>query len=265
MVGPRRVVAIIQCRMSSTRLPGKALLDLYGKSLLARVIERTCAAQTIDEVWVATSTEIADDIIALTAGGLGATVFRGPLDDVLARYQGAARASQADVIVRVTSDNPLTEPRFIDLCVGELLAGDLDHVVIAPVPRGTGVEAISRRALNMAAHEAGEAYDREHVTPFIKKRPDQFKLARIANPYPALARADVRITLDTPEDHLLLSKIFNNFPDKTHPILEDVIAYHNGLAKITKEICLPKSAIVTGNSALIDASQLNVAQNRQIA
>jgi spore coat polysaccharide biosynthesis protein SpsF len=228
MVANRRVVAIIQCRMSSTRLPGKALLDLGGKTLLARVIERTRAAHTLDDVWVATSTDSTDDIVVQAAGQLGAKVFRGPLDDVLARFQGATRAAHADVIVRVTGDNPLIEPRFIDLCVEELLARELDHVVVTPIPLGTGAEAVSRSALSAASEQAVNAYDREHVTPLIIKRPEQFKLARLANPYPALARPDIRVTLDTPADHARLSDIFRQFPNAAQPSLEDVIALHNG-------------------------------------
>lgn len=229
MVANRRVVAILQCRMTSTRLPGKALLDLCGKTLLARVVERTQAAQTLDDIWVATSTDSTDDIIVRAVNELDAKVFRGPLDNVLGRYRDAARAAHADVVVRITCDNPLIEPRFIDLCVEKLLADNLDHVVVTPVPLGTGSEAISRAALNAAAEKAVEEYDREHVTPFIVQRPEQFKLGQVTNPFPATIHSDLRLTLDTPDDHARLSDILSQFPGTMQPSLEDVIALHRSV------------------------------------
>jgi len=194
-------VAVVQARMTSTRLPGKVLADLGGRSVLQWVLARLGAASELDGVVVATSDDPSDDPVAQAAASLGASVVRGPLADVLARYAIAARELGSEGIVRVTADCPLIDPAVVDEVVAAWREGGAAYVsnVIEPrtYPVGMDAEVVDAAALLVADAEASEAHDREHVTPFVRSRPERFaqRAVRLAEPRP-----DVRLTLDTPED-----------------------------------------------------------------
>ena len=187
--------------MTSTRLPGKVLADLGGRSVLQWVLARLEAASELDGVVVATSDDPSDDPVAQAAASLGASVVRGPLVDVLARYAIAARELGSEGIVRVTADCPLIDPAVVDEVVAAWREGGAAYVsnVIEPrtYPVGMDAEVVDAAALLVADAEASEAHDREHVTPFVRSRPERFaqRAVRLAEPRP-----DVRLTLDTPED-----------------------------------------------------------------
>jgi spore coat polysaccharide biosynthesis protein SpsF len=204
--------AIIQARMSSTRLPGKVLLDLAGEPMLARVVERTRRAQTIDRVVVATTVEPEDEPIVELCRSRGWAVSRGSRDDVLDRYYEAAVADGADPIVRITSDCPLLDPGVIDLVVRRLTAG-VDYASnINPrrtYPRGLDVEAFPFAGLATAWQEACDPSSREHVTPFFYRHPERFRLALVESDRPA--SADHRWSVDTPEDYELMRRIAEHF------------------------------------------------------
>ena len=150
------IVAIIQARMGSTRLPGKAMLDICGEPMLARVMVRSQRAKTLSRVVVATTTEPADDVLCDLCAARGWPYYRGSQDDVLDRYYQTARQHQAEVVVRITSDCPVIDPEVIDLTVNEFLRlqPDCDYVSNSepprPFPRGLDVEAFHFRVLEQA-------------------------------------------------------------------------------------------------------------------
>lgn len=203
-----RVVAIIQARMGSTRLPGKVLQDIAGATMLARVVTRVRRATTLAQIVIATSTLPADDALVAACASLDVACFRGSEEDVLARYYGAAMAHQADVVVRITSDCPLIEATVIDRIVNTFLRERPDYasnVHDRSFPRGLDVEAFSLAALAIAHNEAQAAYQRAHVTPYIYQHPEQFQLLGVR------AEADYsayRWTVDTPEDLALIRAIY---------------------------------------------------------
>ena len=201
-------ICMIQARMSSTRLPGKVFLPLLDRPVLDWAVSRTRAAETIDSVVVATTTNPADDAIVEHCDAGAMTVFRGPEDDVLSRYEGAADEYGADVVVRVTSDCPFIDPALVDRVVMALRSQGADYAsnILAPrtYPRGLDVEAFTADALRVAAAEATRAGWREHVTPFFYRQPDRFALVGI---WGEEDHSEHRWTLDTPADLQLLRLI----------------------------------------------------------
>lgn len=221
----KKVIAIIQARMNSDRLPGKVMLDLAGKPVIHRVIDRVKLARQIDEIWLATSNYRYDDILGEEGRKTGVAVYRGSLDDVLERFYETALLSKPGIIVRVTADNPLTAPEFINRAVKEMAGGEYDYVHYSDIPYGSGIEAFNSKSLFSAHGEATEPYDREHVTPFIRNNPAKFKIKTIEPPF-KLKRPDIRVTLDTLDDYLFLNRLFNNFIGNRADIpLEEVISY----------------------------------------
>ena len=179
-----RIVAIVQARMRSARLPAKVLLDLGGQTALQRCLDRVGRIAGVAEVIVATSTTTQDDVIELAAGRLGYRVCRGSEHDVLARYADAARAIRADAIVRCTADCPLLDPDVSALAVRTFAdsqgsVNPLDYVsntIDRRLPRGLDTEVLRTDALLRANEDATNAAEREHVTMFIYRRPMHFSL-----------------------------------------------------------------------------------------
>lgn len=197
-----RVVAVIQARMGSTRLPGKVLRPVAGKPLLWHIVHRLKGCRLLEDIAVATTINPADEAIVEWCNAEGITVVRGPEENVLARYATAAEKLDADVIVRVTSDAPFIDAGFVDHLVATLIEQDGDYVLME---EGTecaheGVDPFSRRALDRlmmdAAHEPAA---REHVTGYFKLHPDFVKIVRAA-PYPPFDRKSGRFSIDTPDD-----------------------------------------------------------------
>jgi spore coat polysaccharide biosynthesis protein SpsF len=204
-----RTVAIIQARTGSTRLPGKVLLPLLGEPLLARVVHRVGRARTIDATVVATTTLAADDAIAALGKREGWLVERGSENDLLERYLAAARAHDAERVVRITSDCPLIDPGLIDDVVGALAAAGSDYAsnTLEPrtFPRGLDVEAMTMAALEEAGREDPDPASREHATPFLYRHPDRFRLTAVRSPIDLSVH---RWTVDTPEDYELVRRIY---------------------------------------------------------
>ena len=200
-VATHPIVGIIQARMGSTRLPGKALLDLAGAPFLARVIERMQHAETLDALVLATTTDPSDDPLVDLAADLGVRVYRGALDDVLDRFTQAARLADAALIVRITADDPFKDPRVTDHAVRLWLQEpDLDYVsnTLEPTyPEGLDIEVFTRAALERAWREARLPSEREHVTPYIWKHPDRFRIRNFKGPRDL---SHLRWTVDYPED-----------------------------------------------------------------
>jgi spore coat polysaccharide biosynthesis protein SpsF len=208
------VVVVIQARMGSTRLPGKVLLPLGGRTLLAHVVERAALARGVDEVRVATSDSPRDDVVAAETRRCGAALTRGSEQDVLARYAQAAREAAADVVVRVTSDCPLLAPELVERAVAQLRSEGADYVSNTrkrPFPRGLDVEVLRREALEAAAREAREPAEREHVTPFVWRRPERFRLADL-RAEPDEEAPGFRLTVDEPADYAAVCAVAQLLP-----------------------------------------------------
>jgi spore coat polysaccharide biosynthesis protein SpsF len=208
-----KVVAVIQARMGSTRLPGKVLLDLAGAPVLARVVNRCRRAATLDEVVVATTTRPADEVIVDWCRAHNCQSFRGQEDDVLDRYYQAALHHRAEIVVRITSDCPLIEPEIIDLTVKTFLEHrPLDYASnsLPPrtFPRGLDVEVFAFEALARAWQDDVNPAWREHVTPYIYRHPQTFRLYALTHD-PDLSL--MRWTVDTPADLALVRKIYEYF------------------------------------------------------
>ena len=182
-----KVVAVIQARTGSSRLPGKVLADLAGAPLLSRVIERAALASLVDEVVVATSSKAQDDRVEALATGMGIRVHRGSEDDVLRRVLDAARAAEADVVVRLTGDCPLLDPELIDRVISRLVSEGqpcdyASNVLRRTFPRGLDAEAFHLDVLIRTDRLATAPEAREHVTWFIHhERPDLFVLGSVEN------------------------------------------------------------------------------------
>jgi spore coat polysaccharide biosynthesis protein SpsF len=208
------VVAIVQARIGSTRLPGKVLHDLAGEPLLARCVERASRARTLNGVVVATTVQEADRAIVDLCATRGWPPFRGSEEDVLDRYYQAAVTYQAEVVVRITSDCPLIEPQVIDWVVDEFLvrqpAVDYAANTLPPrtFPRGLDVEVLRLDVLERVWREDHNPATREHVTPYIYRHPERFCLHRVANEVDDSA---MRWTVDTPEDMELVRRIYDHF------------------------------------------------------
>ena len=173
-----RRVAIIQARVTSSRLPGKVLMPLLGLPSIVFMVHRVRQSRRLDHVVVATSTEGSDDALAAVLADAGIDCFRGSLHDVLDRFVGAARGARADHVVRLTGDCPLTDFDLIDKALELLATQPVDYVsnVDPPTyPDGLDVEAFTCDALVTAHREARETAQREHVTPFIRERKDRFR------------------------------------------------------------------------------------------
>jgi spore coat polysaccharide biosynthesis protein SpsF len=209
-----RIVAIIQARIGSTRLPGKVLLALAGKPMLAHDLNRVHRAHTLHEIVVATTDQPADDRVAGLCTQLGFPCFRGSEADVLDRYYKAAVESKADAIVRVTSDCPLIDPEIIDLVTEDFLSGQplVQYVNTAipknTYPRGLDVEIARFDVLERAWLEDKNPAWREHVTPYIYRHPELFCIRGVCSD---TDYSHLRWTVDTPEDFELVKRIYEHF------------------------------------------------------
>ncbi|MCG6157323.1 cytidylyltransferase domain-containing protein [Rubinisphaera margarita] len=217
MEGRPHTVAIIQARMTSTRLPGKVLKPLLGEPMLCWVVERLKRARTLDRIVIATTTDPEDDAIVAQCQLHNYPCYRGSRDDVLDRYYHAATDFQAETIVRITSDCPLIDPDLVDEVV-ELYHSarpECDYasnaIPVRTFPRGLDCEVFSYDALGIARKEADEPAQREHVTPYLYQNHEQFSLRSFQNP---VDHSSWRWTVDTPEDFELIERICQSLEDR---------------------------------------------------
>ncbi|MDT7800524.1 MAG: spore coat polysaccharide biosynthesis protein SpsF [Actinomycetota bacterium] len=214
MRGAPGVNAVIQARSTSTRLPGKVLRPLAGRSVLGWVVRAAATAPGVDQVIVATSADASDDAVATEAASCGAAVVRGPLDDVLARFALALEEHPADAVIRLTADCPLLDPSLI----GQLTTlwraqPSLDYVsttLVRTLPRGFDAELVRASALAEQVATATGAH-REHVTSGIYSQPSRYSCTGIVV---SPAADDLRVTLDTVEDWELLSAVVAELGDR---------------------------------------------------
>lgn len=218
------IVAILQARCSSTRLPNKVLKPLLGKPMILRQIERVRRATLIDELVVATSTDPSDDELARVCSDIGQRVFRGSLDDVLDRVYRAAVACAPDYVVRLTADCPLIDPEVIDDVIRSCQGNNCDYAsngVEPTYPDGLDVEAMRLAALERAWRDAQLPSEREHVTPFIYRHPEIFSICHVRND---VDLSHLRWTVDNPEDFQFVSRVFDAlYPNKPAFVTKDIL------------------------------------------
>lgn len=208
-----KIVAIVQARMSSSRLPGKVLLEAAGKPLIIHLLERVRRCRNINAVWLATSKEAEDDVLANLVEKDGVAVFRGSLSHVLSRYWNIGKREGADAVVRLTGDCPLHDPVVIDSVVDFFLkrSRTLDYVsnVVPPTyPDGLDTEVFTFESLNHAYRNAKTAFEVEHVTPYIRK--EATLKGRLGNVYSPSDFSHIRWTLDEREDYELIRQVFED-------------------------------------------------------
>ena len=209
--------------MGSSRLPGKVLLDLGGKTVLSRVVSRLRRARLINDIWVATTDLRQDDVIVAHCHRLGVNCFRGSEQDVLDRYYHCAKNCSATCVVRITSDCPVIDPELVDDAVERFCAGVYDYAsngLVPTYPRGLDVEIFTMSALHRAWQDAKGPHQREHVTPFFYEYPEVFRLLSLTADQDY---SQYRWTLDTAEDLALLRQIYFRFDNQENFGWRDVL------------------------------------------
>jgi len=210
-------MAFLQARMGSTRLPGKVLMPIQGKSILERVVSRLRASESIEAVAVLTTSLHEDDCIVDEARRLGALVFRGPGQDVLQRFQEAAEKFRPGVIIRATADNPLIDIGSVARIVLALRSANIDYCTENDLPYGAATEAFTAQALAKTHAMSRDPRHREHVTLHIKENPEEFRVTYLRAPeflrYPRL-----RVTVDTPEDLSFVDRLISQVPEGNGPV-----------------------------------------------
>jgi glutamate-1-semialdehyde 2,1-aminomutase len=218
-------VAVLQARFSSSRLPGKVLLPLQGRPMLARQLERLRRSRRVDALVVATSDRPDDDELAALCAEEGVACFRGSLDDVLDRFYRAADQYKPAAVVRLTGDCPLADPAVIDACIDFFRAGGYDYAsnsVEPTFPDGLDVEVMRFDCLERAWREAAVPSEREHVTPFIHTRPDRFRIGSFRNKRDL---SSMRWTVDEPDDLEFVRAVYAAlYPENSAFATGDVLA-----------------------------------------
>lgn len=243
----KKVVAIIQARMTSSRLPGKVMKEISGFPMLFHVINRVSKSRLINQIIIATTDDTSDDEIQKYCDLLGFTCFRGHPYDVLDRFYHAAKLYNAEIIVRVTADCPIIDPEVIDSLIKTFLESDVDFVAnrLPPpwersFPIGLDVEITSFPALEEAWNKAKTKFEREHVMPYLYVEPGRFKTL-IVQHEPDYGKK--RFTVDTPEDLEFIRLIFDHFSPKIDFSWIDVINFlskNPQLEKINQSISAKK-------------------------
>ncbi len=212
----RKIAAIVQIRVDSTRLPEKALSDILGKPMTLRLLERLQKSELIDEIIVATTEEKTDDKLVKIVKENNFKIFRGSTEDVLDRYYQAAKQNNIDIIVRITGDCPLVDPEIVDSIVKYFLDNIFDYVsnTIKPTyPDGICVEVFSYKPLEKTWNDARLMSEREHVTPYITKHPEKFKIKNFENTEDL---SDLRWTVDEPNDLEFVREIYKRLYNKNN-------------------------------------------------
>jgi spore coat polysaccharide biosynthesis protein SpsF len=220
-----KIVAIIQARLGSKRLPGKVLKKINGKPLLEYQVERLSRSKYIDQIVISTTKKEQDDPIIKFCNLRSISYFRGAEHNVLSRYYETAKQFDADPIVRLTSDCPIIDPKVVDKVIETYINHNYDYVsntLKRTFPRGMDTEVFSYYALKKAHDEANQNYEKEHVTPYIYQNPSKFTLLNVEYQTDESLH---RWTVDTEEDLLLMKKINSSLYKSSQPFtLEDILS-----------------------------------------
>ena len=239
-----KIVAIIQARMGSERLPGKVLYQLGDKTVLAHIVDRLKQIRGLD-VLVATTMLPQDDVIVNEANHHDIVVFRGSEQNVLSRYYEAACAAQAEIVIRITADCPFLDPVILQQMLDKFLKQNemqqidyLSNTLIRTMPRGLDAEIFTMNALKKAHQAARDPDELEHVTPYIYRNPEYFKLHAFVSEHTNLTH--YRLTLDTPAAWELISEIYKRIRGKFNwqqiGCIQRVIDKEPALLKINSHI-----------------------------
>lgn len=219
------IIAVLQARFSSSRLPGKVMKDLLGEPMLYRQIERVSRSKHIVRLIIATSNDPSDNSVEKMCRDKGVHSFRGDLDDVLDRFYRAAEPFAPDHVVRLTGDCPLIDPDVIDSIVELHLAESNDYTsntMLPTFPDGLDAEIMTWSALTIAWKNASLLSEREHVTPFIHKHPERFRLGNFKRADGDLSH--LRWTVDEPEDFLFVHRVYKAlYPNNPAFTTDDVL------------------------------------------
>ena len=219
-----KVDAIIQARLSSTRLPGKMLMKISGKTLLEHVIERIKSSKYIDKIIVATTTNKNDDQICKLLDNLEIPYFRGSEDDVLERYYKTAKYFNCKYIARITPDDPFKDPEVIDKVIEILFNGNLDFAYNnhpTTFPEGLDTEIFSFNALEKAKKESKDLFEREHVTQYFYRHPELFKQQNMKN---NVDLSYLRWTVDTIDDFRMAKEVYRKlYKNKPIFLMNDIL------------------------------------------
>lgn len=223
-----RIVATIEARMTSSRLPGKVLKPACGKPMLELMVERLRRVSSLDGIVIATTVNATDDPIVALARRLGVGFWRGSEDDVLGRVLAAATAHEIDVIVETTGDCPLIDPDVVEDCIRVYRESGVDYVANVlerTYPVGMDSQVFATAVLADVARRTNDPLDHEHVSLYIYRHPETYSLKNVAAP-PALRRPELALTLDTPEDYALINQVFEAlYPGNPAFGLKDVLAF----------------------------------------
>jgi spore coat polysaccharide biosynthesis protein SpsF (cytidylyltransferase family) len=229
-------VGVIQARMGSTRLPGKVLEPIRGRPLILWTIAAVAATAGVDAVVVATTKEPIDDPLVDLMNEAVVAVHRGPVQDVLRRVADAAEPYAPAVVLRQTADNPFPDPDVMAGQLHRLADGPFDYVGIAGLPLGIGGEAVRWDALVVADREATEPPDREHVLPFVHRRPDRFRIGSLTD-VPRFTHG--RYTVDTPADLAFARAVAERLSSDRPPRLaelEAIVGADPALARLNASV-----------------------------
>jgi spore coat polysaccharide biosynthesis protein SpsF (cytidylyltransferase family) len=220
------VLGVLQARTSSTRLPGKVMLPLLGKPMLARQLERLSRATMLNTLVVATSTDPQDDALVAVCAGVGVPCVRGALHDVLDRFYQAALPYTPTHVVRLTGDCPLADAALIDAIIKDHVGSQADYtsnVLETTYPDGLDVEVVRFACLQDAWQQARLPSQREHVTPFIHQQSDRFHIRHYRQPSDW---SHLRWTVDEPADYALITAIYDAlYPTNPAFTTEDVMRF----------------------------------------
>ncbi len=238
----KKIVATIEARMTSTRLPGKVLLPLAGEPCLTRLIERLKRSAYVDHIVIATTTNSTDDVLEELSMKLGVGVWRGSEDNVLERVLDAAKSVQADLIVEVTGDCPLLDWRHVDHILELFSSGEYDYVannMERTFPRGFDLQVFPVKVLDEVNQVTQEPVDQENVSIYIYQHPEKYRLLNWAAEG-FMRRPDIRVTLDTPQDYELIDTIFKKLlpvnPDFSAEDVVHLLERESALLEINRDI-----------------------------
>ena len=223
-----KIVATIEARMTSSRLPGKVMLPALGRPMLAHLTSRLKAAPSIDEIVLATTVNAADDVLVDFAKKDGIKVFRGSEEDVMARVIGAAESAQADVVVEITGDCPIIDPDLVEQTIRVFKHHQAVYCAnsfFSSYPDGMDTQVITLEALKKSFAMTDDPLDREHVSRHIVNNPQLFPHAYLVAP-PSLHWPGLGLTLDEPADYELIRTLIENL-GKDNPLFGcgDVIRF----------------------------------------